>query len=547
MDWLTPENVIAVVTALVGVLVSVAAVWVQWWVPRRRRIGYRVQLDTSIAAGAAASTAVTGPGATVRRGFFDTTQELTDATIVLLRIENDGGLAIGSGDYTDGGSTGLTVRFGHPDGTGPGRRMKAIVVTAPEHPGLLTHFDAAWQPTVGAGSIRLPKVPLNRGAHYKLLVLLTGGPTGAPITVDGTLDDGVVHVNHSTTPDDKPPLFGRVARTVTLTLTLCVIALAVIIVRDRTPPPIGCAEGSLTVIGSTAFAPVVRDLAKTYEKDCPGATVTVEARGSTSGIRRLAEEGAKTAKGSPALVALSDGRGPDGLPDLRETMVAVSLYTLVLNDAVPLDDLPLDAIRRIYRGEITNWGQLVPGLDLPVLLVSRDANSGTREVFQRRVLGRNEPANSSLDCRTSNDPESAVVRCELESTEQVLSTVARLPGAIGYTEVREGTGLKGLHRVAIDGRRPVLDELGESNYPYREVEYAYTWREPRPDSLTAGFLTYLRWGSGQDVVRGHGHLPCSTPKGLRICGEDAPPATAPPAPTSGGPTGGTAVPRSGML
>ncbi|WP_329280323.1 hypothetical protein [Streptomyces sp. NBC_00691] len=70
MDSLTAESIIAVVTALAGVLVSVAAIWVQWWVPRRRRIGYRVQLDTSIGAGAAASTVVTGPGATVRRGFF---------------------------------------------------------------------------------------------------------------------------------------------------------------------------------------------------------------------------------------------------------------------------------------------------------------------------------------------------------------------------------------------------------------------------------------------------------------------------------------------
>ncbi|MFE2555407.1 substrate-binding domain-containing protein [Streptomyces sp. NPDC059352] len=524
MDWLTAENLIAVVTALLGVLVSTGAVWYERRVPHQRRIGYRVQLDTAIGnatangAGVVAG-AVTGPGAAVRRGFFNTSPDLADATLVLLRIENDGALAIGAEHYTDGDDHGLTVEF-------PGRRVKAVVVTAPDHPRLLSHFPDSWQgPAEGAATLLLPKVPLNRGAHYKLLVLLAGGPIGSPVSVDGNIAEGHVHVNHSTTPDDKPPVFSRAARTVTVVLTVCVVALAAIIVRERTPPPIGCATGTLTVTGSTAFAPVVRELAKKYEKDCPGSTVHVDAHGSTAGIRELAAAGAgagagaKAAKGSPAVVALSDGRKPGGYPQLRESMVAVSLFSLVLNDGIPLDDLTLDQVRRIYRGEITNWGQLVPGVDQPVLLISRDANSGTREVFQRRVLGRNELANSSLNCETLDDPASKVIRCELDSTEQVLSTVARLPGAIGYTELRSGSGLKGLHRVAVDGRRPVVEEIGESSYPYREIEYAYTWGQPPADSLTSSFLAYLIRGSGQDVILTHGHLPCSTPKGLRICGD----------------------------
>ncbi|MFD9046874.1 substrate-binding domain-containing protein [Streptomyces zaomyceticus] len=511
MDWLTAENLIALVTALLGVLVSTGAVWYERRVPHQRRLGYRVQLDTAIGDGATDSAA-TGPGATVRRGFFNATPALENSTLVLLRIENDGALAITRDHYTDGGDHGLTVGFGT-------RKVTAVVVTAPEHPGLLTHFRDWPGPSDGDSTVVLPKVPLNRGAHYKLLVLLTDGPVGVPVQVHGTLDEGIVHVNHSTTPDDKPPVFSRVARTVTVVLTVCVVALAAIIVREQTPPPIGCARGTLTVTGSTAFAPVVRELAKKYEKDCEGAEVIVDAHGSASGIRKLAEEGARTAKGSPAVVALSDGRKPGGYPQLRETMVAVSLFTVVVNDGVPVDNLSLDRIRRIYRGEITNWGELVPGLDQPVLLVSRDAGSGTREVFQRRVLGRNEPANSSLDCATSNDPESGVVRCELDSTEQVLSTVARLPGAIGYAEFRNGGMLKGLRRVALDGYRPSVDEIGDSPYPYREIEYAYTWGEPPADSLASSFLTYLSRGSGQDVVRTHGHLPCATPKGLRICGD----------------------------
>ncbi|MFC9702281.1 substrate-binding domain-containing protein [Streptomyces sp. NPDC056943] len=515
MDWLTAENLIALVTALLGVLVSTGAVWYERRVPHQRRIGYRVQLDTTI-GNAAANGAATGPGAAVRRGFFNATPALRDATLVLLRIENDGAMSIGADHYTDGDDHGLTVEFEH-------RRVQAVVVTAPDHPRLLSHFSDSWVgPAEGDAAIQLPKVPLNRGAHYKLLVLLTGGPIGDPVSVDGNIAEGHVHVNHSTTPDDKPPVFSRVARTVTVVLTVCVVALAAIIVREQTPPPIGCAKGTLTVTGSTAFAPVVRELAKKYEKDCPGSTVNVTAHGSTAGIRELEASGAKPAKGAkgaPAVVALSDGRKPSGYPQLRENMVAVSLFTLVLNDGIPVETLTLDEIRRLYRGEIKDWNELVPGLHRPVRLISRDANSGTREVFQRRVLGRNELANSSLNCETIDDPASTVVRCELDSTEQVLAAVAKLPGAIGYTELRSGSDLKGLHRVAIDGRRPVVEEIGESPYPYREIEYAYTWGQPPADSLTSSFLNYLIRGSGQDVVLTHGHLPCSTPKGMKVCGD----------------------------
>ncbi len=140
-------------------------------------------------------------------------------------------------------------------------------------------------------------------------------------------------------------------------------------------------------------------------------------------------------------------------------------------------------------------------------------------MFQRRVLERNEPANSSRDCLRKDDLEATVVRCELDSTEQVLATVARLPGAIGYSELRAGSGLKGLHRMEIDGDAPSVDEIGESAYPYREIEYAYTYGQPPADSPASSFLAYMSRGSGQDVIRTRGHLPCATPKGLRICGE----------------------------
>lgn len=106
---------------------------------------------------------------------------------------------------------------------------------------------------------------------------------------------------------------------------------------------------------------------------------------------------------------------------------------------------------------------------------------------------------------------------ELDSTAQVLSTVARLPGAIGYTEPRSALATKGLHPLRIDGQPASIETIGTSGYPYREIEYAYTYGRPPADSLAASFVNYLSRGAGQDIVRDQGHSPCLTPEGLRLC------------------------------
>ncbi|MEU3609454.1 substrate-binding domain-containing protein [Streptomyces sp. NPDC035033] len=523
MEWITAENVVAVVTALVGVLVSVVAIWLDRLRPQRKRLGYRVQLNTPLHK---EDDARDGEVTTVRAGEV-LGNAAPGATLVLLRIENDGGLAITHGDYSTPTPADPALRLVFGKGA-TAVDVGGVVATVPQNcPSIRDDLKRAPELSLEGNTVRVPRVALDKGQHFKLLVQLAGPITDRRIELEGQIVGGDIQRNHSTTPDDRAGRFSPFARAVTVTLTTCVIALAALIVREQTPPPIGCVRGSLTVTGSTAFAPVVREVAKAYEKDCPGVTVTVDADGSTSGVRDLAETGRAggAGKGSPAVIALSDGHGPAGEPRLREHMVAVSLFTVVVHDAVPVRSLTLEQIRSLYRGDVTRWNQLTgPGLppdlpDLPVLLVSRDADSGTREVFQRRVLGRNEPVNSSRDCVGLDDPEARTIRCELDSTAQVLSTVARLPGAIGYAELGAGSAAKGLHGVALDGRGPVLEELGASPYPYREIEYAYTWGDPPSDSLTAAFLAYLARGKGQDVVRARGHLPCSTPKGLRICGE----------------------------
>lgn len=512
MEWFSPENVVAVLTALLGVLTSAGVLWYERRVPRRKRIGYRVQMDTPI------GSEVSEGRANVRLGLFNETPDMADATLVLLRIENDGSQSIGDEDYTGRGElNGLTAEF-------TGRTVRGIAVThSPDADHLMDHFTPAAGMRHHGSFIRLPRVPLNRNEHFKLLVLLTGSHVGGPIKVTGGIRDGVVARNKAARPDEKPPLFGPAARSITVALTVCVVALAgIIVVRDDSPPPMDCARGTLTVTGSTAFKPVLEELERTYEDECEGAEIVLDIHGSNAGVRKLDALGGKAGpSGSPAMIAFSDGPRPAALTKLHGKPVAISLFSLVVNDTVPVTDLSLDQIGRIYRGDIRNWNEIGGGPDLEIRLVSRDANSGTREVFQRRVLNGSEPATSSRDCTTKDYADAPVLRCELDGTDQVLAEVARLEGAIGYTELRNGDVPDGAHRTAIDRTVPSVDTIGTSSYPYREIEYAYTYGSPPADSLVAGFLNYVD-NYGEEIMRTSGHLPCATPKGMRLCGADRP-------------------------
>lgn len=512
MEWFSGENVFAVFSTLLGVLTSVGVVWYERRVPRRKRIGYRVQMDTAI------GSAVRSGHTNVRLGLFDDDPEMADATLVLLRLENDGSQTIAVEDYTSPDVHGLTVTF-------TGRTIKGVAVTLPtadRH--LMSHFNHLRGLRSDGSVLTVPKVPLNRGQHYKLLVLLTGGEVGEDVDVTGGISEGDVVINRALTPDQAPPMFSRQARLITILLTVCVVTLASITVLrdDGRDTPMGCEKGTLTITGSTAFEPTARKLAAKYEEDCPGSDISVDADGSAAGIRELATSASK------AVVTLSDGPKPAGFPDLEEHRVAVSVFTLIVNDDVPFKGLGTADVKSIYEGKFRNWSEVrgpdgTPGPDLPIKLISRTDGSGTRDIFERKILSGNEKeqdVHTVDDCRQKADPAQPTFRCELDKTSQVVNTVKDVPGAIGYSELRSSTGKDGLHRLALDEQPPSVDDIAKSEYPYREIEYGYTYDRPAPDSLASSFLNYVIRTGGQDVVREEGHLPCGTSEALKICGED---------------------------
>ena len=157
---------------------------------------------------------------------------------------------------------------------------------------------------------------------------------------------------------------------------------------------------------------VIGALGEAFEENNSGVTFTYNPTGSGSGITAVAEGRCDIGLSSRNLKEEEKAQG------LTETVLALDGIAVIVNPDNPVNDLDLETISRIYRGEITNW-QDIGGNDLEIVLIGREAGSGTRDGFE-----------------SITDTEDACkYRQELTSTGDVITTVAGNPAAIGYASL----------------------------------------------------------------------------------------------------------------
>jgi phosphate transport system substrate-binding protein len=229
-------------------------------------------------------------------------------------------------------------------------------------------------------------------------------------------------------------------------------------------------------------------------------------RGSVEGLRQLS-------RADGPVITFSDGVAPEG-EGLNVDPVAVITYTIVVNAFVGLSDLTTAQLQDINAGRVTNWSR-IGGPNLPVHIVGRDADSGSRSTYERYVLRTGEARLSSTSCEEA-DPgfPSPVVRCERPTTQQVLSDVNRIDGAIGYADAFTIGACPRTRPVTIDKRQGRL-ELIEQGYPFWTIGYAYRPGGDKSGSLADNFVRYLRSAPVSQQMHEEGYLPCIRSDGSR--------------------------------
>jgi phosphate transport system substrate-binding protein len=245
----------------------------------------------------------------------------------------------------------------------------------------------------------------------------------------------------------------------------------------------------LQLDGSTTVGPIADAFAEAFKRTHPDVEITVSKTGSGDGAKALIEDRCDIAnmsrfmKGKEFKSAVDNGVMPVA------HVVAMDGVCIVVNPANSVSELSTEQIRKIYKGEITNWKE-VGGPDLKIVKISRDTNSGTYETFEKLVMKKEKIAG---DVEYVNNNSTAHAR------------VANTTGAVGYV----GLGFvdRKVKALKVDGVMATRRTIASGKYPVARPLFMFTNGYPKLGSVVFDFVTFHLSERGQDIVEARGFVP----------------------------------------
>ena len=224
--------------------------------------------------------------------------------------------------------------------------------------------------------------------------------------------------------------------------------------------------GTVSTDGSTSMEKVIGALGESFMAANEGVEFTYNPTGSGAGITAAQEGRCDIGLSSRALKDEEKAGG------LKETVLAYDGIAIIVNPENPVNDLTLDQIAKLYTGEITNWKD-VGGNDAEVVLIGREAASGTRDGFES-ITGTKDK------CQ---------YRQELTSTGDVITAVSQNPDAIGYASLASiKDSVKALN---VDGVTPSEATVKDGSYKVQRPFVLVTVEDKELTPVAQKFFDYI--------------------------------------------------------
>ena len=243
-------------------------------------------------------------------------------------------------------------------------------------------------------------------------------------------------------------------------------------------------SGTVATDGSTSMEKVIGALGEAFMEANSGVNFTYNPTGSGSGITAVSEGRCDIGLSSRAL---KDSEVASGLVG---TVLAYDGIAVIVNPANTVEDLDIETIAKIYTGEITNWSE-VGGADAEIVLVGREAGSGTRSGF--------EELTETVDkCK---------YRQELTSTGDIITAVAQNPDAIGYASLASVTDSVKALKVA--GVTPSEETVKDGTYLIQRPFVLVTKEGVELSPVAQAFFDYATKGQANDIITASGVVPAN--------------------------------------
>jgi phosphate transport system substrate-binding protein len=246
--------------------------------------------------------------------------------------------------------------------------------------------------------------------------------------------------------------------------------------------------GNIVIKGSTTVLPIAQKVAEAYMKAYPDVSISISGGGSGNGIKAIIDGTTDIADSSRFIkqkeVALAVGNNVYPVP----FAVAYDCIVPIVHPSNSVQNLSIDQLKAIYKGEITNWKD-VGGPDLKIVVVSRDTSSGTYEVWEEKIMKKERVYPGAL-LQASNGA--------------VAQAVANNKNAIGYVGL--GYLNKEIKGLTVNNIKGSAETTLNGIFPISRALYMFTNGWPTGD--IANFINYMTHpDKGQKQVADVGFVP----------------------------------------
>ena len=244
---------------------------------------------------------------------------------------------------------------------------------------------------------------------------------------------------------------------------------------DASDTPAASVSGTVSTDGSTSMEKVIGALSESYMAANKDVTVNYNPTGSGAGITAVQEGTCDIGLSSRALKDEETSAGLTG------TTVALDGIAVIVNADSQVSDLSVEQIGQIFSGQITNWKD-VGGSDAEVVLIGREAASGTRDGFES-ITGTKDK------CQ---------YRQELTSTGDVITAVSQNPDAIGYASL---AAIKdSVKALSVDGVTPSETTVKDGSYPVQRPFVLVTVEGKALSAAAQSFFDYATSADAADII-----------------------------------------------